>query len=73
VALGVGACASLLVPALLGPQWLAAAPVLQLMAMFGFLSVLTGNAGAGAAIGAIGGGITGGVLGDQNERRRRDY
>ena len=33
---------------------------------------LTGNAGAGAAIGAIGGGITGGVLGDQNERRRRD-
>lgn len=44
-ALGVGATAPLLVPALLGTKWEAAIPVIQVMSMFGLLSLLTGNAG----------------------------
>lgn len=44
-ALGVGATSPLLVPALLGAKWAAAIPVMQVMSLFGLLSLLTSNAG----------------------------
>jgi O-antigen/teichoic acid export membrane protein len=44
-ALGVGASSPLLVPALLGSKWDAAIPVMQVLSLFGLLSLLTANAG----------------------------